>query len=77
MIDARKHCHGIAYDYLKRNLPSAQTAIMLAPGVADAFAPTITKLVGALQSIAKNTCCESCREAALVAQNALAELEKP
>ena len=34
------------------------------------------RLVAALQSIAKNTCCEGCREAALVASTALAAHEE-
>lgn len=33
----------------------------------------IAKLEAALKSIADNTCCESCREAALVASKALEE----
>lgn len=31
----------------------------------------------ALQSIANNTCCETCQETKLVALEALAELKKP
>ena len=37
----------------------------------DEAAERIEKLEAALRSIAANACCDSCREAALVARNAL------
>ena len=40
------------------------------PGM-DKAADRIEKLEAALQSIAANACCDSCREAALVARKAL------
>lgn len=39
----------------------------------DALQARLTRLEAALQSIAKNSCCGSCQEAALVAEHALAE----
>ncbi len=39
-------------------------------------AKEIVALVEAAESIAKNTCCEGCQEAKLVAQKALAALNK-
>ena len=38
---------------------------------ADAAATRIEKLEAALRSIAANACCDSCREAALIARKAL------
>lgn len=39
-------------------------------------AEAIRDLVVAMESIAKNTCCDKCQEAALVAKSALAKLEE-
>ena len=37
----------------------------------SALDPAVTRMRKALESIARNTCCDTCREAALVAQAAL------
>ena len=43
----------------------------ISPNLAFAAASRIEKLEAALRSIAANACCDSCREAALVARKAL------
>ena len=43
---------------------------------ADAAEARIAALEAALKSIASNTCCDGCREAALVAQAALSQEDK-
>jgi hypothetical protein len=43
----------------------------ISPNLAFAAADRIEKLEAALRSIAANACCDSCREAALVARKAL------
>lgn len=40
-------------------------------------ADLLAEAVKALESIAANTCCDSCREAALVARAALAKIKAP
>ena len=51
-------------------LYAAKTALL---AERDALAARVQRMEGALRSIAANTCCDRCQEAALVARAALAE----
>jgi hypothetical protein len=53
---------------------ASQTTRELTTALADAHA-TIARLEAALRSIADNTCCEGCQEAARVARAALSPRE--
>ena len=61
-------------DIVKRLKAKPPKGFVTSPLMIEA-ATEIERLREALQSIAKNTCCDTCREAALVARKALGEKE--